>query len=76
MTEENYGSVRTIDHCYPLSKTNLSNETDLFKSSHWINLRPLFYKKNLSKGFKIVNRLYLLQEMKAKYFLKLNSEEG
>ena len=55
MTEENYGSLWTIDHCYPLSKTNLSNETDMFKSSHWINLRPLFYIKNSSKGFKIDN---------------------
>ena len=35
MTEEKYGSVWTIDHCYPLSKTNLSKETDMFKSSPW-----------------------------------------
>ena len=76
MTEESYGSIWTIDHCYPLSKTNLSNETDMFKVSHWINLRPLFYNKNSSKGSKIDNRLYLLQEVKAKIFLKLNDQEG
>ena len=29
MTEENCGSVWTIDLCYPLSKYNLSNETDM-----------------------------------------------
>ena len=58
MTEENYGSVSTIDHCYSLSKTNLSNETDMFKSSHWINFRPMFCKKNSSKGSKIDNYLY------------------
>ena len=50
MTEENYGSVWTIDHCYPLSKANLSNETDMLKTSHWINMRPMFHKKNSSKG--------------------------
>ena len=33
MTEGNYGSVWTNDHCYPLSKTNLCNETDMFLSS-------------------------------------------
>ena len=27
---------------------------------------PMFYKKNSSKGFEIDNRLYLLQEVKAK----------
>ena len=25
-TEENYGSVWNIDHCYPLSKTNLPDK--------------------------------------------------
>ena len=33
MTEENNGSVWTIDHCYPLSKTDLSNETDKIKTT-------------------------------------------
>ena len=45
MTEENYGSILTIDHCYPLSKINLSDETDMFISSQWINLRPMFKEK-------------------------------
>ena len=31
MTEEIYGSVWTFVHCYPLSKTDLSNETDKIK---------------------------------------------
>ena len=53
MTDENYGSVWTIDHCYPLSKTNLSNETDMLKSSHCTNLRPMFDNKKSSKGSKI-----------------------
>ena len=75
LNEKNYGSVWTIDHCHPLSKTNLSNETDMFKSSHWINFRPTFYIKNSSKGSKIDNQLYSLQEVKSKYFLKLNDQE-
>ena len=76
MTAGNYGSVWTIDHCYPLSKTKLSIGTDRFDSSHWINLRPMFYNQNSSKGCKIDNHLYLLQQVKAKYFLKLNAQEG
>ena len=50
MTEENYRSAWTIDHCYLLSKTNLFNETDMVKSSHWTNMRPKFHKKNSSEG--------------------------
>ena len=53
MTEENYGSVWTIDHCYPLSKTKLSNETYMFKSTHWMNLRPILYDKNSSNVLKL-----------------------
>ena len=42
MTEENYGSVWTLDHCYPLSKTNLSDKNEMIKSTHWINIRPMY----------------------------------
>ena len=38
------------------------------KSSHWINLRPMFYNENSSKGSENDNRLYLLQEVKATFF--------
>ena len=72
MTIENYGKVWCLDHCYPLSKINLSNENDLYKSTNWVNLRPLYMEDNLVKGDKIDNRLYLLQQIKAKYFMKLN----
>ena len=35
----------------------------------------MYIKDNFSKGSKIDNRLYLLQEVKAKYFLKLNNDQ-
>ena len=54
MTEENYGSVWTIDHCYPLSKTDQSNETDKIKITCWINLRPMFSNKNISRVLKLI----------------------
>ena len=75
MTEENYGSVRTLDHCYPLSKTKLSNVNEMNKSTYWIKLRPMYLSETSSKGSKIYNHLYLLQEIKAKYFIKLNDKE-
>ena len=75
MTAESYGSVWTIDHCYPLSKTILSNVNEMNKSTYWINLRPMYLSENSSKGSKIDNHLYLLQEIKAKYFIKLNDKE-
>ena len=57
MTEENYRSVWTIDHCYPLSKTDLSNETDKNKTTCWINLGHMYFNENISKGSKIDNRI-------------------
>ena len=75
MTLENYGKIWCLDHCYPLSKTNLSNETDMFKSTNWINLRPMYTKQNIVKVDKIDIRLYLLQQIKACQFIKLNGQE-
>ena len=76
MTEKHYGSVWTIDHCYPLSESDLSNEPEKIKTTCRINLRPMYPNKNISKDPKIDNRIYLMQEKKAKNFLKLNAQEG
>ena len=75
MTLENCGKVWCLDHFCPLSKTNLSNGNDMYKSTNWINLRPMYVKDNIIKGDKIDNRLYLMQEVKANYFLKLNNDQ-
>ena len=45
------------------------------KCFDWINLRPMYCSENISRGDKIDMRLYLLQEVKAKYFMKLNDQE-
>ena len=71
MTEENYGKIWCLDHCYPLSKTNLSDENEMNKSTNWIILRPMYCSENISKGDKIDHRLYLMQEIKAYQFIKL-----
>ena len=72
MTLENYGTIWCLDHCIPLK---INNENDLYKYTNWINLRPMYIKDNNSKGSKIDHRLYLLQQVKAKYFLKLNNDQ-
>ena len=76
MTEENYSPVWTLDHCHPLCKTNLSDKNEMNKSTYWINIRPMYCSENISKGDKINPYLYILQEIKAKYFLKLNNDQG
>ena len=76
MTEENYGKIWCLDHCYPLSKTNLSDKNEMNKSTDSIKLRPMYCSENISKGHKIDHRLYLMQEMKAYQFIKLNSQES
>ena len=74
MTLENYGKIWCLDCCYPLSETNLSNENDIYKSTNWIILRPIYVKNNFIKGDKIDHRLYLMQEIKAYQFIKLNEK--
>ena len=46
------------------------------KCFNWVNLRPMFSTENNSKKAKIDMRLYLLQEIKGNYFMKLNDQEG
>ena len=75
MTEETYGSVWIIDHCYPLSKTDLSIGTDKIKTTCWIILRLMYFNKNISKGYKNDNRLYLTQGIKACQFIQLNDKK-
>ena len=72
MTEEIYGIVWCLDYCRPLKKTN---QNDLYKPTNWVNVRPMYKKDKISKGSKFDYQLYLLQELKAKYFLKLNNDQ-
>ena len=72
MTLENYGTIWCLDHCYPLSKIK---ENELNKYTNWINIRPMYIKDNISKGSKIDNRLYSMQKIKAKHFMKLNNDQ-
>ena len=75
MTIENYGSVWQIDHCLPIASFNLLDETDIKKCFGWVNLRPMYSNENNFKKAKIDHRLYLLQQIKANYFLKLNNDQ-
>ena len=63
---ENYGSVWQIDHCLPITSFSLLDENNMKKCFNWINLRSMYSNKNISIGSKIDNRLYLMQEVKAK----------
>ena len=76
MTIENYGSVWQMDHRLPIASFDILDEIDMKKCFNWVNLRPMYCSENISKGDKIDNRLYLMQEMKTKYFLKLNGQAG
>ena len=76
MTLENYGPVWQIDPCLPITSFNLLDEKEMNKSFNWINLRTMYCCENISKGDKTDMRLYLLQEVKGKYFLKINGQEG
>ena len=75
MTLENYCSVRQIDRCLAIASFNLLDEKEMKKCFNWINLRPMYTNRNISKGSKTVNWLYLMQEVKAYQFIKLIEEE-
>ena len=75
MPLDNYGSVWQIDQCLPITSFNLLDENDMKKCFNWINLRPMYSNENISKGSKIDNRIYLMQEVNSKIFSKLNAEE-
>ena len=72
MTMQNYGKVWNLDHCLAVSTFNLLDENEMRKCFNWTNLRPMYVRDNIIKGNKIDYWLYLLQEVKAKYFLKVN----
>ena len=74
MTIENYGSTWQIDHCLSIASCDLSDENDKKKCFNWVNLRPIYSTENNLKGSKIDYRLYLLQQIKAYQFIKLNEE--
>ena len=78
MKIENYGVDFVVDHTTPISSFNLFNEDEVEKCFNLKNLRPMRPIENMSKGdknmSKVDQRLYLLQEIKAHYFEKLNGE--
>ena len=74
MTVESYGTVWQIDHCLAIASFNLLDENDMKKCFNWINLRPMYVKDNIIKSDKIDLHLYLLQEVKAYHFIKLNEK--
>ena len=74
MNLENYSSVWQVDHCLPIASFNILDEIDMKKCFNWVNLRPMYSNKNISKGDKIDHRLYLMQEIKAYQFIELNEK--
>ena len=68
---ENYGVDFVLDHTVPIASFNLFNEDEVKKCFNWKNLRPMRPTENMSKGDKVDERLYLLQEIKAKHFKKI-----
>ena len=74
MAEEKCGSVWQIDHCLPIASFNLLDETNTKKCFDWVNLKPMYSNEKNSKKAKIFYHLYLLQQIKANCFMKLNDK--
>ena len=76
MTLENYDEIWCLDHCLPKASFNLLDENDVKKCFNWVNLRPMYVRDHIIKGDKVDERLYLLQEIKGIFFMKLYGQEG
>lgn len=50
MSWDNYGPEWNLDHIIPVSHVNLNKPQDLRMVSHYLNLRPLWKKKNSGRG--------------------------
>jgi hypothetical protein len=69
MNWENYGSVWCFEHCCPLTAFDLTNEEELKKAMHWVNIRPFCKIRNNEKKASIDPWLSVFQQIKAKRFL-------
>jgi hypothetical protein len=54
MTWQNHGTVWEIDHIYPISAADLSDENQMLAVSNIRNLRPLWKADNRSKAAKVL----------------------
>ena len=68
MTEEYYGSKWEIDHCYHVSKTNLSTKEELSKTTQWINLRPMYCRENNPRKAKLITIYICSTKLKQRNF--------
>ena len=60
----------------PIASFNLLDQNDMKKCFTRVILEPMFFNENNKKKDKIDNRLYLIKEVKAKFFLNSNDQEG
>ena len=74
ITIGNYGKIWYLDPCLAVASFNQLDGKEVKKCFNWINLRPMYLKNDFIKGVKIDMRLYLLQQVKANYFLKVNED--
>ncbi len=70
MTFDNYGKYWTIDHVYPCSKFDLTNNENQYKCFNWTNLRPLSKIENNKKVNKIDDKVLKDHITNTKTFLK------
>ena len=76
MTPGNYGKNWCSDHCLAIASFNLLDENEMKKCFNWIAFKLMYVRDIFIQGDKIDMRMYLLQEIKANYFMKLNAQEG
>ena len=73
MALENYAKLWFLDRCLAVASFHLLAEMEMKNCFNWINLRPMYVRDNIFTGAKIDMRLYLLQEIQASYFMKINA---
>ena len=73
MSWDNYGSYWHIDHVYPCSLFDFSQEVDRRKCFNWTNLTPLEAIENIKKSNKLDTQLILHYRARAIEFIQQHS---
>jgi hypothetical protein len=69
MNWENYGTVWCFEHCCPLSAFDLTNEEEIKKAMHWMNIRFFARLRTLKRKPQSIHGWRCFSKLRQRNFL-------